>query len=83
MLEEKELDIAPACFAITQARSTAVNFLPTIGKDFSKLYLKNPADSLNWKAYFVPLQPLGWLGIFFFIVAVPPMLAGILFYGKL
>ena len=82
MLEQGEVDIAPACFAITAARSTVVDFLPPIYQAFTTLYLRDPAASLHWPAYTEPLTPLRWGGFLLFSGIVPPILAGIIFYGK-
>ena len=82
MLQQGELDIAPAEFTITKARSTAVDFLPTIAESYQQIFLKNPADALHWTAYTEPFTPLCWAGIILLILVVPPIVAGIMFYGN-
>ena len=52
------IDIAPAEFTITASRSKAVDFNLPIAESHQKLFVKNPAESFNWTAYFVPLE---WL----------------------
>ena len=82
MLEQGNLDIAPAEFTITKAKSTVVDFLPPITESYQQLFLKNPAGSLDWKAYTEPFTPLCWIGIAIFILIVSPMIAEIMFYSK-
>ena len=82
MLEQGKLDIAPAEFTITQARSTAADFLPTIAESYQQIFLKNPSDALHWKAYTDPFTPFCWVGIILFIAVLPPIVAGIMFYGN-
>lgn len=82
MLRNGELDAAPACFAFTNARSEVVAFLPAFGEMYSYLFLKNPADSLHWKAYVEPFTALCWIGIGLFVVIVPPIIAATMSYGK-
>ena len=82
ILEQGKLDIATACFSVTNARSKVVDFLPTLKVGYSELFLRNPTDSINWVAYIEPLTPQCWLGILLFIVVFPPIVAGVMFYGK-
>ena len=81
-LHQGEVDIASACFSITKERSEVVDFLPPWREESRQLFLKNPADSYHWKAYVEPLTPLCWVAILLFITITPPILAGILFYGR-
>lgn len=82
MLQKGEVDIAPTDFTITKGRSTVVDYLPSLSESYNHLFLKNPADALNWGAYITPLTHHCWLGIALFIVIVPPIIAGVLYYGK-
>jgi ABC-type amino acid transport substrate-binding protein len=67
MLSKGKLDIAPADFTITKARSTVVDFLPTITEGYHQMYLKNPLDSLHWSAYTEPLSYHCWLAGLMFV----------------
>ena len=60
-LLEDEIDIAPAEFTITQLRSTVVDFLVPIAESHQRLFIPNPADSLNWKAYVEPILVDAWI----------------------
>ena len=75
-------DIGPIDFSITKARSEVVDFLPSLDESYQKIFINNPLDSLNWNAYIEPVALGGWLAIIIFIVVVPPIMAGIMFYGK-
>ena len=77
------LDISPAEFTITKARSTVVDFLPALAESYQQLFLKNPAEALHWTAYTEPFTPVCWCVILLFVVVVPPIIAGIIFYGNL
>ena len=82
MLIKDEIDIAPADLTVTRARSTAVDFLPSLMASHEQLFLKNPADGLVLNAYAQPLTVLSWLGIALYIALIPPVLAAIVIYSK-
>ena len=83
MLNEGEIDIAAADLTVTRERSTAVNFLPPLTNINEQLFLKNPADAFHLKAFIEPLTNSSWLAVLVFSILVPPILAVIVFYGKL
>ena len=83
MLKDGEIDIAAADLTVTRERSTAVNFLPPLTNVNEQLFLKNPTDAFHLKAFIEPLTHSSWLAVFVFSILVPPILAVIVFYGKL
>ena len=83
MLIKDEIDIAPADLTVTRARSTAVDFLPSMMGSHEQLFLKNPADGLVLNAYAQPLTILSWIGVFLYIVLIPPVLAAIVIYSTI
>ena len=83
MLIEDKIDIAPADLTVTRARSTAVDFLPSLMQSHEQLFLKNPADGLALNAYAQPLTILAWVGVAFYIALIPPVLAAIVIYSKI
>ena len=82
MLEKGELDFALAEFTVTQTRSTAVDFLPSISEGYQQIFLKNPADALNFHAYLDPYTLNCWVGILIFVVVVLPILSALVFLGN-
>ena len=82
MVERGILDIAPSDLTINKARSTVVDFLPTLAESYQQIFLSNPADALHWSAYVEPFTPICWVGILIFVVVVPPIIAGIIIYGN-
>ena len=82
MLSRGEIDIAPADLTITKARSTVADFLPGMTSSYQQLFLKNPAEAPNWKAYVEPFTYNSWLVIFLFIVVVPLIVSAIILYGN-
>ena len=83
MLNDGEIDIAAADLTVTRERSTAVNFLPPLTNINEQLFLKNPTDAFHLKAFIEPLTKSSWLAVFVFSILVPPILAVIVFYGRL
>ena len=77
-----EIDIAPADFTITKARSAVVDFLPGMSSSFQQLFIRNPAEALNWVAYLEPFTTTCWAAIFLFLVIVPLIVSGIILFGK-
>ena len=82
MVAEGSLDIAPAEFTITKARSTVVDFLPAITESYQQIFIRNPAEALNWQAYIDPFTTFCWIAILLFVFLIPIIIAGIMFYGK-
>ena len=82
MIARGTLDISPTDLTITNSRSTVVDFLPAITESYQQLFIRNPAEALNWKAYIDPLSPLCWVVVILFVVVVPPIIAGIMLYGN-
>ena len=83
MLIEDKIDLAVADLTVTNSRSTAVDFLPSMMGSHEQLFLRNPADGLVLNAYAQPLTIIAWIGIALFIVVIPPILAAIVLYSKL
>ncbi len=80
-LVNDEIDIAPAEFTITQIRSTAVDFLVPIAESHQRLFVKNPADALNWMAFIQPLTWTSWGVLSLLIMAVPLIVAALMYSG--
>ena len=82
MLIEDKIDLAVADLTVTNSRSTAVDFLPSMMGSHEQLFLRNPADGLVLNAYAQPLTIIAWIGIALFIIIIPPILAAIVLYSK-
>ena len=82
LLEQGQIDIAPVDFSVTAERSKAIDFLPSLSDSYLQLFLNNPVDTLNWKAYTEPLTPNCWLGVLLFVLIAPPIIAAIMIYSK-
>ena len=83
LLENNEIDIAPADLTVTKARSAVVDYLPGITPDNQQIFIRNPAEALNWKAYVEPFTLGSWIGILLFIVIIPIVVAAILVFGNI
>ena len=82
MLERNEIDIAPADVTITKARSAVVDYLPGMTSSYQQLFIRNPAEGLNWKAYLEPFTFETWLVIILFVVFIPLIVSGIMIFGN-
>ena len=74
MLADQEIDIAPTDFTVTQERSAVITFAIPITQIYHSLFIKNPAETFNFMAYLEPMHWSSWIGIFVFIIVVPPLL---------
>jgi hypothetical protein len=81
IIEKGTEDIAVTDLTITKARSTAVDFLPSLLEVNEELFINHPGDSLSLQAYITPFSSLSWLCILAWILIVPIILAGIVLYG--
>ena len=80
-LVEDEVDIAPAEFTVTHIRSTSVDFLVPIAESHQRLFISNPAESFNWRAYIEPVLLEAWGGVGLAILVLPPILAFLMLYN--
>jgi hypothetical protein len=56
-------------FLMKQSRSTAVDYLPTLMVVYQQMFIRNPAEQLDWEVYSLPLQWDAWLvGVIVFLV---------------
>ena len=83
MLANRDIDIAPADFTITMERSRVVDYLPGLTSSYQMLFIKNPAETMNWKAYIEPFARETWLAILAFIFVVPIVIFGMISYGSI
>ena len=77
-----EIDIALSDFTLTRERTWVIDYPPVIEEAIIRLYIKNPAESLNWMAYTEPVMNMAWMGIVCFLLITPPIMAGIFYYGN-
>ena len=68
MLIKDEIDIAPADLTVTRARSTAVDFLPSLMASHEQLFLKNPADAFSTNSYLGSFTFESWISIIIWVI---------------
>ena len=83
MLANRDIDIAPADFTITMERSRVVDYLPGLTSSYQMLFIKNPAETMNWKAYIEPFAQETWIAILAFIFVVPIVIFGMISNGSI
>ena len=81
MVKRNEVDIMISELTLTQERSTAVHYLPTLTNIPVQLFLRNPGDNTNFYAYLEPFSLFSWIGALVLLFVVPPVLAGIVAYS--
>lgn len=74
-------DVAVADLTITNDRSKAVDFSPSIKQVQVKLFLKTPEDSVYLDVYLMPFSLHVWLVLLLWTVSVPVLLAVMTLYG--
>ena len=74
LLQNEEIDMAPASFTVTVARSRVLTFAIPIAQIYHSLFIQNPSASYNAMAYIEPLHYLSWIILLVFILLVPPFL---------
>ena len=74
MLQNEEIDMAPASFTVTVARSKVLTFAIPITEIYHSLFIQNPLASYNAMAYLEPLHFLSWLVLIIFCFLAPPLL---------
>ena len=56
LLANKEIDIATTPFSVTKSRSAVITFASPITEIYHTLFIKNPAETLNFMACLFYLQ---------------------------
>ena len=74
LLAKQDIDIAVTDFTVTIERSAVMTFATPIIQIYHVLFIKNPAETLNFMSYIEPMHWSSWIGIFVFIIVVPPLL---------
>ena len=74
LLANEDIDIATTAFSVTKSRSTVITFASPITEIYHTLFIKNPAETLNFMAYIEPMHWLAWVGMFVLLATVPPLL---------
>ena len=74
LLAKQDIDIAVTDFTVTNERSAVMTFATPIIQIYHVLFIKNPAETFNYTAYIEPMHWLSWVGIFVFILTLPPLL---------
>jgi hypothetical protein len=54
-------------------RAAVMSFAQPITQIYHSLFIKNPTEALNFKAYMDPLHYLSWIVLFTFCVCTPPI----------
>ena len=81
-LEKGTADIAVADITLTKDRSAVVQFLPPLEETQESLFLKNPIDAFSTNSYVGSFTYQLWIAIALWMLCIPAILAGMLFYGK-
>ena len=71
LLKDGKKDMGASAFIMSQSRSTAVDYLPTLMLAYQQMFIRNPAEQLDWEAYYLPLQWDAWLLAIIFYFLLP------------
>ena len=82
ILERKEADIAVTDLTISNARSFAVDYLPSFMVKTEELFINNPVESESLDGYTAPLSFSSWIGVILWLILIPIILAGIVLHGN-
>jgi len=59
---------------VTFERSAVISFAIPLAQIYHGLFIKNPAESYNYRAYIETFQYMTWIALAVFIAAAPPFL---------
>ena len=74
ILQEGKADIAVADITVTFARSTVIEYLPTIMETKEGLYMRNPGEAFSLVSYFGPFSKTSWICILLWTIIAPNLL---------
>jgi hypothetical protein len=60
-------------FTVTLERSEVMTFAQPITHIYHNLFIKNPTEAYNFKAYTDPLHDISWIVLIIFCVCTPPV----------
>ena len=70
LLHTQQIDFATD-FQVTHARSEVITFAQPIRETYHSLFIQNPSNTLNYKAYIEPLHYLAWMLVGLFCLVTP------------
>ena len=83
MVADEKADFAITTFVMRE-NAKIIDFLILSAKPaFGWFYIKNPRDTYDWTVFFQPLYAEAWIGLLFFSVLVPILMALLVFFRKL
>ena len=86
LVKENIVDFAVAPFGWRKDRLEVVDWLPMNIPSLAKIYIKNPKDAFDLRAYIKPLTTESWIGLFIFLAIIPIIMCPLAFncnYGLL
>ena len=63
--------MAASGFTMTAARSTVVDYLPTIIESYTQMFIRSPAELYDWDVYALPLKWDAWLVAIIYCFLLP------------
>ena len=74
LLQNQIIDIAATDFTVTEEKSAVMTFANPITQIYHALFMKNPTETFNYRAYTEPIHWIAWVGLLVFIAVVPSLL---------
>ena len=75
----RSIDISASAFNLYKVRAEAVDYLPTIMSSYQQIFIRNPAEQLDWGVYVMPVSRDGWIAVIVFCVTVPIFMAVVMY----
>ena len=82
LLKARKKDFGASAFIMSQARSSAVDYLPTLMVSYQQFFIRNPAEQYDWEAYTLPLSRDAWIAIGAFCLVLPLIMVVTMFDCK-
>ena len=74
LLAKQDIDIGAATMVVKHDRSAVMTFATPLMQIYFSLFIKNPVETFNYKAYIEPMHWLSWISLLILIFFVPPIL---------
>ena len=70
MLKDRKKDFGASAYTMRQDRAFVVDYLPTLMVSYPQIFIRNPAEQLDWNDYLRPVSRHTWIlvGVVFFII---------------
>ena len=75
-------DMGASAFILKQSRAEVVDYLPTLMESYQQIFIRNPAEQLDWEVYTLPYSWMSWVDCSVWFFAAPLIMVIVMYECK-